>query len=296
MSTKAFSSLLLIASALVIIGAGLGGFGYYQSLQTITVQSTQTVTTTSTSVSAQPYSTTSETTIFSSIMVAISGTFGTNYNCRGNTVDGSSIATYGEPDGSVLLNAGEIHVTFSTQSSNVGVDFWIFTPSQISGWTNPPSCEALESLPNVYYGHNWSTYDGLISIPATGGYYFAFENYGSDAASVTISVTQVTASQGTNYVTQSTVYPTQLVTSVPQPAGLGPLFYVGIVAIILGIIVLAISRRTPSSAGATQQPMARPEAATVQEEPVTKENFCSNCGAKLAANAKFCKECGSAVT
>jgi ribosomal protein L40E len=231
-------------------------------------------------------------------MVAISGTYGTSYNCRGNTVDGSTVATYGEPDGSVLLNAGQIHVTFSTQNSNVGVDFWIFSPSQISGWTNAASCEDLASLPNIYYGHNWSTYDGLVSIPATGGYYFAFENYGSDAASVTITVTQVTASQGTNYVTQSTVFPTQQVISVPQQAGLGPLFYIGIVAIIAGIIVLVVSRATTSGAGATQQTIGRTEAteAPIQEEPVMKESFCTNCGAKLGANAKFCKECGSSVT
>ncbi len=293
-AVKTFGSLLLVASALVIAGAGLSTFGYYQSLQSITVTSTQSLMTTSISTSAQSVATTSETPIISAYPVAISGIFGTNYGCQLKYVDGSTVPTYGFKDGSVYLNAGQLHVTFSTGPANVGVDFWLLSEAQFPVWQTTSSCSALERIQAIYFGKGWSSYDGDITIPAGGAYYFAFANFGQDAASATLTVTQVTQTQGTNYVTQTTVFPTQQVTSVLQPAGLGLVFYVGIVAAIIGAVVLALQRMSLTGVRAGQRSEDRSQN-YVRNETATQPGFCGECGASLAPDTRFCKKCGSPI-
>ena len=247
---------------------------------------TQLITTTSTSINVQTFSTTSEVPIIDNYQFEISGASASAVSapCQGTYLTSN--------DKPYSLDAGQIHVTFSSSVSpyHLGVDFWILTESQFPTW-NQASCSDMASAEAVYYQHNLVSYDGVITIPTKGNYYLAFANYDTTTVSVTITVDQAIPTQGKNYSTQTTVFQTQQVTMALQPIGLSTSFYAGITIFAAGMVTLVprarliALRRTNRSDKSTRR----------SEKALIQPGTCAVCGAALIPNARFCKECGTAV-
>jgi hypothetical protein len=203
------------------------------------------------------------------------------------------------------LEAGQVHVSYHTDSTYHPVDFWMLTGDDWTRWSNLAHCEQVLAFKGVVTKIGRSGYEFTTGIGSAGVYYFVFMNENRYPITVTLNVdaelqtSEVTLTKATTvYSTQVSPYVTEKVTVSTRPVGFGLLFYAGIGLIAVAVIALAISRMknaaprtTPPSTSAPvvaqAGPVISPAAAT------SAGKFCTNCGATLSARASFCNKCGS---
>jgi hypothetical protein len=174
----------------------------------------------------------------------------------------------------------------------------------------------------------WQT---TVQVPSTDVYYFVFMNRNNNAITASLSVTQTVVTQTTeplfmtSYATLSSTWQTSALSPSQQQVGLGPLFFAGLVVLIIGLAGLLYSRRMGE--GGTGQPTqvfgdeaihsvtidvtppdetkhVAPSEATAVSSPKTPSEqvakktpsiFCPQCGTELSADSTFCKACGSKI-
>ena len=292
------SLILVFLIVLAVLGAGLSYLGYNESLGTLAVTTSQPITATSTMTVA----TTSEE---STVMT----TSGTSWILQDEVIDipaGTTQKYCGYTDYRyTYLEAGQVHVSYQTESTYHPVDFWMLTEDQWARWSNLHYCSELLAFQGTVTKISRSGYEFTTEIHSAGTYYFVFMNENRYPITVTLNVdagmqtSEVTLTKATTvYSTQVSPYVTEKVTISTRPVGFGLLFYAGIGLIALAVIALAISRmksaapRTapPSTSApvvAQAGPVISPAAAT------SAEKFCTNCGAPLSARASFCNKCGT---
>ncbi len=70
---------------------------------------------------------------------------------------------------------------------------------------------------------------------------------------------------------------------------------IGLVGLILLIVVIIWQAATQRTQPTRKNRKPRPKRSSTAAKPTGKARFCHKCGHKLAANDKFCRECGTAV-
>ena len=291
---KIGSPLVMLALVLGVIGAGLSYSGYNESLQMITSPVTATVTATSTRILT---SSTQE--------LIIRTTSSTEWILQDeifNIPAGTTQRYCGYYDARhVYVNAGQVHVSYSTDSAYHLVDFWMMNEDDFTRWTKTAICAnmlAFQGSRKPFVAKlGASGYEFTTEVPSAVIYYFVFMNENRYPIDVTLNVdagiqtSEVTITRATTfYSTQMSPYVAQRVTSSRHPAGFGLLFYSGIGLVVIAGIVLAVGRRkgaAPGFAGRAPSPPKPSEA-----EPA-RGKFCMNCGAALPAHATFCNKCGT---
>lgn len=293
LAMKTGGLLVVLAIVLAVLGAGLSYSGYNASLVVQTFTSIRSYTATSTENIA---STRTETSIFTtegtlSIMdqvIDIQGIKGTHWGGYYEWI-------------STTLDAGKVNISYSSQGG--GVDFWLFNENEFSQFQARHSVEAgveyvVEELASP-------SYDVTANIPSSGTYYFVFQNTNQLPVSITLhvdggvqtSVVTKTTEQ-VEYSTQVSPFVTETTSTSTQPTGFGPLFYLGIGLLVVAGVVLVIGRMRGSVSRPAQAPPvapAAPKARAVSRPRAEKtpQKFCTNCGASLSAQAKFCNKCGT---
>jgi hypothetical protein len=272
---------------LTVLGAGLSYSGYKASLQTATVTSTQQLTTTSAITSAT--ATVISTITTSATKVLLSETI--SLEAPGKEYCGWWDSRY------LSIDAGQVHVSFN--SIGGPVDFWMLTQVQWQKWNSTKGCDPLLKLPAVASRFGSVSYDFTTSISSSGTYYFAFMNRNSQSVyidlKVNLSYQEVVLRESTYYSTESSPYVTNTIIASSHPAGLGLLFYSGIILIVAAGIILAVNRRK----GATQ-PHVPPAISVVPPVQVATPVptaptavYCIDCGASIPPHAAFCNKCGT---
>ena len=274
---------------LTVLGAGLSYSGYKAGLQTATVTSTQQLTTTSAITSATAIMTSTITT--SATKVLFSETI--SFEAPGKEYCGIYDSRY------LSIDAGQVHVSFN--SIGGPVDFWMLTQAQWGKWdsTATKSCDLLLKVPAVVGRFGSVSHDFTTNIPSSGTYYFAFMNRNSASVyidlKVNLSYQEVVLRENTYYSTESSPYVTNKIIASSHPAGLGLIFYSGIVLIVAAGTILAVNRRK----GATQ-PQVPPAISVVPPVQVATPAptaptavYCIDCGASIPPHAAFCNKCGT---
>ena len=292
------SLVLAFMIVLAVLGAGLSYLGYNESLGTLTVTASQPVTATSTMTVA---STSEESTVMT--------TSGTSWILQDELIDlqaGTTQVYCGHVESRhVSLEAGQVHVSYSTESTYHPVDFWMLTEDQATRWSNLRYCSQVLAFQGAVTKISRSGYEFTTEIRSAGTYYFVFMNENRYPITVTLNVdaglqtSEVTVTKAaTVYSTQVSPYVTEKVTVSTRPVGFGLLFYAGIGLIAVAVIVLAISKMR--SAPPKTVPPSTSAPAVAQAGPVVSraaaisaEKFCTNCGAPLSARASFCNKCGT---
>lgn len=283
---------------LAVLGAGLSYLGYSESLGTLAVTASQPITATSTMTVAS-------TSVESTVMT----TSGTSWILQDELIDIQAGRTqvycgaYELRD--AYLEAGQVHVSYHTDSTYHNVDFWMLTEDDYTRWSNSPTCEKVLAFKGTVTKISRSGYEFTTEIGSAGTYYFVFMNENRFPITVTLNVdaglqtSEVTLTKATTvYSTQVSPYVTEKIIVSTRPVGFGLLFYAGIGLIAVAVIALAISRmknaapRTaPPSASASAVARAGPVVSSAAATSAGK--FCTNCGAPLPARATFCNKCGS---
>jgi hypothetical protein len=294
---KTGSLILVFMIVLAVLGAGLSYLGYNESLGTLTVTTSQPITATSTKTIA---STSEESTVMT--------TSGTSWILQDELFDfpatGQHYCGYwsGHP---AYLEAGQVHVSYHTESTYHPVDFWMLTGDDWTRWSNLRYCEQFLAFQGIVTKMSRSGSEFTTEIGSAGTYYFVFMNENNYPITVTLNVdaglqtSEVTLTKATTvYSTQVSPYVTEKVTVSTRPVGFGLLFYAGIGLIAVAVIALAISRmksaaprRAPPSTSAPVVAKAGPVVSPAAATGAGK--FCTNCGAPLSARASFCNKCGS---
>ena len=281
---------------LAVLGAGLSYLGYNESLGTLTVTTSQPITATSTMTVAS-----------TSRELVVMTTSGTSWILQDELID--LPATTQKYCGywsahSAYLEAGQVHVSYHTESTYHQVDFWMLTGDDWTRWSNLRYCEQHLAFQGIVTKISRNGYEFTTEIGSAGTYYFVFNNENRYPITVTLNVdaglqtSEVTLTKATTvYSTQVSPYVTEKVTVSTRPVGFGLLFYAGIGLIAVAVIALAISRMK-NAAPRTAPPST--SAPVVHAGPVvspppapTTEKFCTNCGAPLPARATFCNKCGT---
>jgi len=279
--------LVTLTVLLAILGAGLSYSGYKASLQTATVTSTQQVTITSAVTSATATMTSTITTSATKVLLSEA----ISLEAPGKEYCGLWDSRH------LSIDAGQVHVSFN--SIGGPVDFWMLTPVQWEKWSSINDCDLLLKVPAVASRFGSVSYDFTTSIASTDTYYFVFQNMNSESVSIDLDVEasyqKIMLEEHTYYSTESIPYVTNTIVASWHPAGLGLLFYSGIVLIAAAGIILAINRRK----GATQPHVPPaisvvPPAQVATPVPTTPTAvYCIDCGASIPPHAAFCNKCGS---
>ena len=295
---KTGSLILVFMIVLAVLGAGLSYLGYNESLGTLTVTASQPITATSTMTVA---STSEESTVMT--------TSGTNWVLQDEVINipaGTTQAYCGYYDAlHAPLEAGQVHVSYHTESTYHPVDFWMLTEDQWTRWSHLPYCQDILAFQGTVTKMSRSGYEFTTEIGSAGTYYFAFMNENRYPITVTLNVDAGLQTSEATLTTATTVYSTQIspyvteeTTVSTRPVGFGLLFYAGIGLIAVAVIALAISRMR--SAAPRTVPPSTSAPAVAQAGPVVSPaaatgagKFCTNCGAPLSARASFCNKCGS---
>jgi hypothetical protein len=273
---KIGSLLVVLAVVLAVVGAGLSYSGYNESLQVSTMTSTQSFTATSTKTIA---STRTETSVIttSSVLSILDQVI----DMEGIKGAGPRITGYYYSINSTL-DPGKIYVSYSSEGGQV--TFWMLTEDQFKMYQARHTVEP--NIPSVAQKGRAFSYEFTKEIQTSGTYYFVFLTQNQGPVSVTLHVdggmrTDVltTTREQVEYSAQATPYVTQTVSFGTHTAGLGLLFYAGIVLIIVAVIVLAVSRIRRAAPAPPIIP--------------TASKFCINCGAPLQAGATICNKCGT---
>ena len=291
---------VMLAVVLAVVGAGLSYSGYNESLQILTVTSTQQTTVTS----PRTVSTVSR-------EFVLMTTSSANWILQDEVID---IPAATEPHCGYIdtrylsLDAGQVHVSYHTDSTDRRVDFWMMNDDDYTKWFNIRFCQELRTFQGIRKPFvaklDSSGYEFTTEVPSAGVYYFAFMNEHKYPITVTLNLdaglqtSEVTLTKATTiYSTQVSPYVTETVTVSTRPVGFGLLFYAGIGLIAVAVIALVISRMK-NAAPRTAPPST--SAPVVHAGPVvspppapTTEKFCTNCGAPLPAHAVFCNKCGA---
>jgi hypothetical protein len=145
-----------------------------------------------------------------------------------------------------------------------------------------------------------SSFDSTIDIPSDGVYYFTFQNTHDQLVSVDLNVEashqKIMVNEHTSYSTKSSPYVTETVVVGPQPAGFGLLFYSGIILIIAGGLIAAVSRRkSVTQPGVPPTISVAPPVQVATRIPTAPAagKYCIECGAPLPVHATFCRKCGT---
>ena len=293
--------LVMLAVVLAVVGAGLSYSGYNESPQVVTVTSSQPITATSTMTIAS-----------TSRELVVMTTSSAKWILQDEVIDvpAPTQVYCGYIDSRhVYLEAGQVHVSYHTDSAYHAVDFWMMNDDDYTRWNNIPSCYELRNFRGMrkpFVAKLGSSGDEFTTeVSSAGVYYFAFMNENRYPITVTLNVdaglqtSEVTLTKATTvYSTQVSPYVTEKVTVSTRPVGFGLLFYAGIGLIAVAVVALAISRmrsaapRTaPPSTSATVVAQAGP---VVSPPPApTTGKFCINCGTPLPAHAIFCNKCGA---
>jgi len=290
--------LLVLALVLAVLGAGLSYSGYNESLRALTVTTSQPITATSmvtiasTSRELVLMTTSSMSWILQDEIIDIPA--GTTQVYCGYTASRHA-----------YLEAGQVHVSYHTESTYHPVDFWMLTEDQWTRWSNLRYCSQLLAFQGMATKISRSGYEFTTEIGSAGTYYFVFMNENRYPITVTLNVdaglqtSEVTLTKATTvYTTQVSPYVTEKVTVSTRPVGFGLLFYAGIGLIAVAVIALAISRMrsaTPRTAlPSTLAPVAAQAGPVISPAAATSAGkFCTNCRAPLPARATFCNKCGS---
>ena len=203
------------------------------------------------------------------------------------------------------LEAGQVHVSYHTDSTYRPVDFWMMNEDDYTRWSNLRYCSQVLAFQGIVTKISRSGYEFTTGIGSAGVYYFVFMNENRYPITVTLNVdaglqaSEVTLTKATTvYSTQVSPYVTEKVTVSTRPVGFGLLFYAGIGLIAVAVIALAISRMRSAAPRmappSTSAPVVAQAGRVVSPAAATSAGkFCTNCGAPLSARASFCNKCGS---
>lgn len=295
---KTGSLILVFMIVLAVLGAGLSYLGYSESLGTLSVTARQPVTATSTMTVASI-----------SVESTVMTTSGTSWILQDELIDlqaGTTQKYCGWHDARYAdLEAGQVHVSYHTESTYHPVDFWMLTGDDWTRWSHLPYCEQVLAFQGIVTKISRSGYEFTTEIGSAGTYYFVFMNENRFPITVTLNVdaglqtSEVTLTKATTvYSTQVSPYVTEKVTVSTRPVGFGLLFYAGIGLIAVAVIALVISRMR--SAAPRTIPPSTSVPVVAQAGPVVSPaaaasagKFCTNCGAALSTRASFCNKCGS---
>jgi energy-converting hydrogenase Eha subunit E len=233
------SPLVLVSVAIAVVGCGFSFVGYNQSTQIITFTNTQSFTTSSlftiTSLSTAPTSTiisSSSMAVYDNILINAADSDSCYYNGAIHSLDA------GQAQISFLASGGQVH-------------FWMFTESQFSQFKRTFLCIRTGELPSLLESDSLvgQPTSGSVQVPTAGFYYFVFLNWNNRPVSISLTVIQNISTRGLAvnpvvglYTTGTTTVPTQKVSTIVAPAGLGQLFYLGLASIGVVIIILVYDR------------------------------------------------------
>jgi hypothetical protein len=200
-------------------------------------------------------------------------------------------------DRALSLDAGQVHVSYRTDGRVV--DFWMLTAADFERFQARHTCEESMVMYGVAHNFGSNAFESTVALASGGDYYIVFMNENQHyPVVVTLNVDAgiqerqfTVTTESVMYSTHQTVYPTEVVTAVARPAGLGLLFFSGVGLVVVAAIVLVVSRKraaTPSSSA----PISTTTPAVSPGEPAAGR-FCINCGAPLPSHATFCNKCGS---
>jgi len=327
---KTALAIIIICVAAIVAGSGLSVVGYQASSSMITVTSTQNFPT-ATTITSGSISTTTEATQSSVQSTIIDYAY--SIRSPGTQYCGEWDETHS------TIDQGTVNISFSV-TGNYPVDFWMLNPQQYTAWQAISSCSGDEGYSGLTSRIGRAQWDTTVEVPSSGVYYFVFMNENNNAVSISLSVSANYLSQTTeaifltSFTTQSSTWQTSALAVNPQQAGLGPVFFLGIVLIAVGAAVFAFSymrsggeprggeTRTFGSDVMNQvtvavPPPAPPEPVPVQAvtelkpaeaatevKPKSRSRrgakkapniFCPQCGAELPADSTFCNKCGSKI-
>ena len=202
---------------LAVLGAGLSYLGYSESLGTLSVTASQPVTATSTMTVAS-------TSVESTVMT----TSGTSWILQDELIDlqaGTTQKYCGWHDARYAdLEAGQVHVSYHTESTYHPVDFWMLTGDDWTRWSHLPYCEQVLAFQGTVTKISRSGYEFTTEIGSAGTYYFVFMNENRFPITVTLNVdaglqtSEVTLTKATTvYSTQVSPYVTEKVTVSTRP-------------------------------------------------------------------------------
>ena len=202
------------------------------------------------------------------------------------------------------LGKGQLHISYNvTRIWRIGaeVDFWFVDDQGLLGLESVPDWDrcTLHQRRFAAITHDFRSigYDSIVDIPSDGTYHIVFVNSDPMPAQVTLHVDYVSPSVVLSvsevqmeYSTQTSTITTELMKPVSQPVGLGMPFFsgIGLVAVAVIAIVVAMRRKGGIAPSPTTFPVARP---SPPKGP--QDKFCMNCGAPLPLHAPYCSECGS---
>jgi len=149
-------------------------------------------------------------------------------------------------EASATLDAGTIYMSIST-TGNVSVDFWMLNTEQWLAWRALTTCSGYRATPGIVSRFAVSHWESTVNVPSTGVYYFVFLNSNQYPVSISFTFTaphfvQATVVLGsTSYATQSSTWRTLMLATTQQPVGLGVIFYLGAVFLVIGVATLVLS-------------------------------------------------------
>jgi hypothetical protein len=302
-SMKIGSMLVIVVVVLAVLGAGLSYSGYNESLRVLTLTNTQSFTGTSTKTVV------STRTQYVTITTGVTTPVLDRFFSISAPSKGRCNAVYVD----ATLDAGKVHVSFHSEGGppyGGAVYFWLLTNDEWLIWQreshNEGFCETISYDGNSISEKPFnidssnSPYEFVAEIPTTAKYYFVFLNKymtccGSSDVSVAVHIDAIetriltTVNEEIGYMTEATPFVAETTIFTTQPAGFGPVFYVGIGFLVAGVAVV-IGRM---KAGAHKMTVTRAWEVPPRPQESTVNKFCINCGASLPAHATVCNKCGS---
>lgn len=300
--------IFLVVSVVALAAGGTLSFsGYQASSSTITVTRTQsfmtamTTTNSSVSISSATTQTTNENDVYD--------------HTYSIDAPGSNYCGYYDDSAYTTLDQGTVRISFS--AGNDPVDFWMLTPDQHKAWVAITTCDGDRAYTGTASRMGVTHWDTTVDVPSTGVYYFLFMNSNSHTVSVSLTVSALSITQttemlaATSYLTASSTWPTQTLAANQQAAGLGLLFFLGTALLVIGVVVLGFfyvrSRGERVDSGTTNTRMYEDTAASAaiiaapssetkaDTEASASVAYCSECGAEIPKDSRFCKKCGTKV-
>jgi hypothetical protein len=219
------------------MGVALSLSGYLNSQQAIKVTATRSVTRSLTTTSMSyigPITSSYSNAVLLSDHYTLAGIAGTNYGCE---ID------YSHTDQSIPLGAAQtIEITVTATKS---VNFWVFTDKEYASWKSASYCSTMLEAPSIVTRTHITQYSGFVQVPYTANYHIAFDNDNQSPASVTVTVTgplQITESIPSP-VTETLSSQSYESTVETRRVGFGPIFYLGVVSVGVGLVLLFFASR-----------------------------------------------------
>jgi len=292
--------LLVLAILLAVLGVGASYSGYNASSQIVTETSTEPTSFASTMVAA--------TTAESSVILTVS-----TRSLHDVFIIPPGWQQWNAPamcswDWIVMpVKPGKLYVSYSTGPSGsagflFGIDYSSVSATELEKEGHPPTpwpCSLLKGTVPYSFETGSASYKLTEDVASNGFAIMIFMNgYGS---SVTVTVdawqepeqTQVTVTQYHTLWTTTWV-PTQVVGLVTHPAGLGSLFYVGVILVVATIgsgVAGLMARRKGEVSLSTASAVTSPETPQTSLSKPTSV-YCTECGAGNPLTNDCCAKCG----